>query len=418
MRYGTEAWIAEVWAGRTIPSPKGYPHPGNLTEGRDITAAFTELIREAKICAYPLYRSTQRIKEGRKLYPAGSWRGFATEQDNLLATFQRDGGRKDYGGTLKRASVGWVVSIPRPMTDEEGTVADEDRKGTALETHRSPQHLLDKTAEIFRVEVGDDTAGGEPLQRFRADHCGMPDLPEADLLKFYTVHPFPRWYRCGVEHDRMPFDQRPTDMPEGADINPVALPLGTHELFSRWSEEYLAEVQACVDRFVADEQLGHELARLVAEVGSFEVGQHEGRAFIEKMEQNIAAAETLTVLRDCKARLLAKLGELRENYVPAEMPTPTAGRITWLGSKADLAILFRDLVEKKWIRLDGSWPKFADMVQAMFHDTDGKPMDRETMRQYLKPSGNIPTEVLGTFTIPERPERVETRVGKRLRKNT
>lgn len=420
-RFTPEGRVAELWGGANVPLPPGTAPRGELTAGRELTAAFTELIREAKICAYALYRGILRAKEGRKLRTPGTWQEFTAEHDALLDTFTRDGGRDKYGDTYRRATQFWQVIIPRPMTDEEGAAIlklDERHIGTQFEIPRTAKDLLGATTSIFRIEVLDDTAGGEPLQRFRVECCGMPDLPDADLLRFYAVHPLPRWYRFGVTHYAVPFDQRPHPMPVGADMRNAAHELPTDELFSRWTEEYLSEVQMCVDRFAADEQLGHELARLVAEVRSFEVGQHEGRAFIEKMERNIAAAEALAVLKDGKARLLAKLGELCDHYAPAEVTAPTAGRITWLGSKAELAILFRDLVENKWIRLDGSWPKFANMVQAMFHDTDGKPLDGKTMRQYIKPSGNIPKNVLDTFGIPERPERVETRVGKRLRKNT
>lgn len=396
-------------SGLTIPDAI---RRGELTQGRDITAAFTELIQEAKACTYTLLNRMVNLTGERK-WPHGSWKPFTKERDALLKRFKKNNPPGKYGDTLRRASLVPELIVPHLLTDEQARAQDERR---GMVGTRDPEGLLIVSARIF--ENAPDAVTKDGLRRFRADHCGMPDLADADLLAYYATHPMPRWYRCGVDwhsdrrhiergdmvptFDAVPYIGTDGTVPPGAYIGWKGGDIGTDVQLAQWREEFVAEVVECADRFAADDRLGQELDRLIRELDRFKVGQGAAAEFIERLGGDTDGVEALAALENNKHPLLTRLKEVREEYAPAEASTPAEGRITWLGSQADLSAIFRDLVDGRWIRLDGTWPKFADKVWAVFQNEKGVPFDKNTLRQYLKPSGNIPKKAGSAFNIGER----------------
>lgn len=368
------------------PPPPPDPQLGAITDGRDITAAFTELIREGKSCAYALLqRATQQafpyVWTGENW--GAPWKSFAREWDVLTVSFKGDGGGSLYTATFKRALRAWVAVVRRPYTDDEAR-ANQLRFGDKPKT---PVDLLKYTSLEYEHQCkkqGIEDPQGEGLRKFRVEHFALPDMADAQLLKHFENQPLPRWFRNAVTCDQVLVDgPNATGLPQGTRIIPTSAEVSTDERHHRWIAEFAAEVEVCIERFKDRDELPHELGRLIAEVEAFDVGKGEARAFVEHLQSTAAGRDVLRKMADMKARLLQRLEELRAEYAPTETIAVSGQQLRWQGNTMELAELIHILEIEKWIDGSPSRSKLAERVAAVFCGSDGAPLHLPTLKTYL-----------------------------------
>lgn len=395
-----------------VPPPQPDPMRGSLTEGRDITAAFTELIREGKVCQYRLLRKATTSGAFREGGPAGSarryWDAFRAEVDGLQRSFHADGGAKEYGGTVDRAVRTWTAVVPRLLTDEEASadMAKEREWGEVVE--RTPQTLLSSTAYSYRIHCqrsGIEDPENAALRQYRVQRFGLPDMSDAGLLNHFARNPLPRWYRNGSTADQIPVEGPSAEgLPAGTKVIQTVAQVTTEERNRRWIEDFTAEVELCIERFRDTEELPHELGRLIAELKAFEVCAGEGRVLVEHLRSTGVGLDVLRKVADGKARLLLRLEEIAKEYADDTPHTIGQGqRLKWQGNTSELCELIHLLAENNWIEVPKSRSKLADRVHAVFQGTDGEPLDLASLRQYLKKTAHRPLRHGVSFEVSERP---------------
>lgn len=170
----------------------------------------------------------------------------------------------------------------------------------------------------------------------------------------------------------------------------------------RWAEVYAEEVRHLLGDEPNDETLA-AFAHLHANLKGYTIGTKEGARVMDRMKAEGMGAEVLAAFGRIRERLNALLDEVAEEHSAPE-PIVNRTRITWLGTKGELAGLIMELHERGWIRKDGSWAALAAKVQAVFQDAEGQPFDLPTLRQYVKPSGNFTLREGVRFDVDERPE--------------
>lgn len=372
------------------PPPPPDPQRGAITNGRDITAAFTELVREGKSCAYALLqRATQQafpyIWTGQNW--SAPWKLFAKERDGLGVSFNGDGGGGVYTATLKRALRTWVAVVRRPYTDEEAH-ANALRFGDSPKT---PTDLLKSTSVEYQLHCkkrGIEDPKGDGLRKFRVEHFALPDMTDAQLLKHFEDRPLPRWFRNEVTCDQVPVDgPNETNLPEGTRIIPTSAEVSTDERHRRWIAEFAAEVEVCIERFKDREELPHELERLIAEVEAFEVGQGEAKAFVEHLQSTAAGRDVLRKMADVKARLLQRL-QVFTASLPGATPSTAAvvgsERLPWESSTNAFAYIFTTLSARGYFpmpRKGGKLnePNFTAFARVLLQAFDLKGEDGESL---------------------------------------
>lgn len=169
------------------PRPFGY-----LTEGLHLGPAIAELRWEATIAQYRLLQRAIGKTQG----PPRDWGKFAPitqEVDDLLETYRRDGGRKDYGHTHERAMTGWAAVGWIPMPSEgEGAVVPGTMKVTGPDaadipagSEVKPVREYPSIAESINRWITDFIAEVDACCKHHVDDDGNPheDLgAELDLL--------------------------------------------------------------------------------------------------------------------------------------------------------------------------------------------------------------------------------------------
>ena len=289
---------------------------GELTQGKNITGAFTELRREAKAVQYRLLRNTIHEVLGSRqaaIEKAGLWPGFVTERDAMA--------RDTYGDTLNRALRTWTLYTVRIATEEEARLTDE-RNGTPKDAGALVRYSRTWYGTHCERE-GINDPGLTGLQRFRAEHCNLPDLHDAALVEYFDRHPLPTWFRMGTTEER-----RIVTGPEDAEIGDYAFVRPTQEVvpavdqYARWNVEYTAEVEMCVEHFADSPDLGSELTGLIGALRSFEVSTGEGKAVVEHLRKTGVGSEVLTMMQHGKDRLLKRLEEIAKD-ITVETPNAT-----------------------------------------------------------------------------------------------
>lgn len=378
------------------------PPRGSVTEGKDITAAFTELIREATVCAYRMLRKA--IGHFPQL-DEDHWAGYSVERDALLKSYRSDGGSEVYGGTLGRVcrQLEWVAIVPRLCTDEE--IAEGCRDcGSRFDA--SAQTLLDDTRRWCQTSWEEPTV--EELLRFRIERYGLPDMADNELLEHFSTHPLPAWYRRGIMVDEHPATGPDDERFPASTITTVFryATVTTDERNQRWIAEYVAEVEVCVDRFKDHDGLPHEVARLMAEVEAFDVGHGEARDFVAALRSTAVGTVALTKMQDAKARLLVALEGIREEYAPADtMEGANTPRFTWRGQVGELAEVFTQLAANGWIETPPRGrAKLARTILQTFKDTDGNTFDKDTLTKYMQPGAHRPVRDGWKCELSKRPE--------------
>jgi len=415
------------------PDPKPDPARGALTEGMDIVPAFNELILEGKAAQYMLLDRARmgiqhhypiiRDKERQRPSPAlllterDGMLGYDPNRDRLPAERKKP---DRYGATYHRATrtLKWTATIHRLATNEElaNRVRDlGERRGATA------QHLLDDTLKWCKTRQQDPNfmPTAEELRRYRVDMYGLPDKTDKELLKHYLNRPLPLWYTRGVS-----WDVYPATGPDDA-----RYPVGTidgafvatdhkatdHEIWTRWFDEFAAEVEVCVERFKAHNELPDELARLIDNLRAFEIGQGEAAPFIADLLNTGAGKRIMDMMNDGKTRLLRRLEQVRDDAVPTSMNngTSTTKGIVWNGTLQQLAWVLRELAEGGWIGYPAQkgnttkW-KAGDINASAFAKAMAphfKEVKEKTLAQELKPGGGtVPAADVEGWEIPKRPE--------------
>ncbi len=251
--------------------PDAYRYPpdpprGSITEGLDIIPAFSALIREGKSAQY-------------------CWVHVAAREVTLpFLTFNgADGYRKEWAGaagltggdwprepertapTFLRVVRVWMAATERPCTEKESAERRDAMHRVGME--------VTENATFIGTEL--HLASGPDDERFRAA--------------------FP-----AVEYAIDQAIRTSLKLPEVTD----------EERYTRWIEEFTAEVEVCIERFKDHKDLPHQQARLIERLRTFEIGSNEGRDYIAAMRATSTGEPVLNTLNDCKAELLRRLEQM------------------------------------------------------------------------------------------------------------
>lgn len=402
-----------------IPLPPKDPPRGSLTEGRDISAAFTELIREHMACTFMLFGRAVHQRFGMEA-SRGHWRNmwlaFEREHKGLIASFRPDGGGNVYEATLQRALRTWTAVVPRIMTDEEARKWEERDRSFGDYREKTPEGLLATIAHEYQIHCireGIKDPTGKGLRKFRAQHYDVPDATDAQLRKHFEGNPLPAWYRIGVTHDQYIVEGPDIEgLPYASKVIATSAKVSTEERHRLWIAEFAAEVELCVERFADSTELPREMARLIDAIRSFEVATGEARLFVEHLRTTGIGSDVLTTMRHSKDRLLHKLDEIAVNMTSGtETPLNGAPLFIWKGQPAELFVLFEELVGKGWVELPMNRGKrsrgqLARNVHSAFAYASGTNLKVGTAMNYLKKGRNDVNE-----------QRPEPRVAFALKKN-
>lgn len=180
-----------------------------------------------------------------------------------------------------------------------------------LETTLGP--FLDERDELlghFRADGGGDY--GATLNRaLRTWEAIVPE--KHDAKGEYYIH-----------HRRPVNGPHVEGLPSGSKIIPTSAEVPMEERYTRWIEEFTAEVQLCVDQFTDAEELPRELTRLIDTLRAFEVGTGAGAPLIEHLRSTGSGKDILEMMKDGKERLLGRLGTfMAANAKATVSPEPT-----------------------------------------------------------------------------------------------
>ncbi len=288
------------------------PPRGSVTEGLGIIPAFSALVQEGKVVQYMLLRAAVQV--GPKINLGHDlWKGFLTEQLGIIGkgcnplTIAQGMRDNHHGQTLNRSCRErvWEAAVPRLCTDEEIAKGCRDC-GSRIDADGAT--LVDDSNRWYKVRFHYEQGPG--VQKFRAEEFGLPDLPDDELVQYFTTHPLPAWYRSGIN-----FDIHTATGPDDERFPPTTIKAvfrytqdpGMEARYACWAEEFIAEVQVCVERFRGSDELPHELARLIAELQAFNIGDGEAKNCITALRSTTAGANALNIVQAGKDRLLLRL---------------------------------------------------------------------------------------------------------------
>ena len=348
------------------------PPRGSITEGKDIMPAFSALIREGKAAQYIMLENairTQRhfptdngILSGLRDERMGSL-GQPTLPAFPLNLFGGSAPENFIGQTLNRVcrKLEWVAIIPRLCTDEE--IAAQ-WGWYVLDFDGSAQTLVKFTrdcCEIFDIEQTD-----KDLQEERAYCFDLPEMTDNDLLEHFRNNPLPEWYQRGIITDQHqatgPKDDRFPAITITSMFRSIKI-ADTEENYTRWTNEFAAEVELGIERFKKQDELPRELTRLIDALRTFEVGTAEGAELIAELLTKSIGQNILGTLNEGKARLLRRLEEIAEEHlgpVATNGSTATQGtreRMEWNGSTIEFVTIFKNLLKSNYVELPSSGGK-------------------------------------------------------------
>ena len=348
------------------------PPRGSITEGKDIMPAFSALIREGKAAQYIMLENairTQRhfptdngILSGLRDERMGSL-GQPTLPAFPLNLFGGSAPENFIGQTLNRVcrKLEWVAIIPRLCTDEE--IAAQ-WGWHVLDFDGSAQTLVKFTrdcCEIFDIEQTD-----KDLQAERAYCFDLPEMTDNELLEHFRNNPLPEWYQRGIITDQHqatgPKDDRFPAITITSMFRSIKI-ADTEENYTRWTNEFAAEVELGIERFKKQDELPRELTRLIDALRTFEVGTAEGAELIAELLTKSIGQNILGTLNEGKARLLRRLEEIAEEHlgpVATNGSTATQGtreRMEWNGSTIEFVTIFKNLLKSNYVELPSSGGK-------------------------------------------------------------
>jgi len=368
---------------RRCESVTEVPEPtcGALTEGCTLEQAFAELTEEATAVLYKLFRTGafEQLSPAmdRELVRKKQWAGFIAERDGIQGR-----GNMRYGLTLERSLRIWHKYTVRVLTDEEAKYPNI-RRGYEVNGETLAEHsTIWYRSYCERTNAEPDL--NEGLRRFRAEQCLLPDLPDAELIEHYRSNPLPIWYANGTVSDQEQVTDRNAHLSNELEyIQPGRLQLPQEQTFTKWLEEFVAEVETCVARFGEDPELPHEIARFVEGLAKYEVCSFEGKPLRELLATQRGARKFLAAMDRQRDRLAAKLSEIADEW-PVDVPSSEQGqRLTWKGHTTELAALIDLLETKGWIEGGRSRSLLAQRVAAVFNGHDGEPLEPRTLITYL-----------------------------------
>lgn len=323
------------------------PPRGSVTEGLGIIQAFTALVQEGKVVQYRLLRAAVQV--GPKINLGHDlWKGFLTEQLGIIGkgynplTIEQGMRDNHHGQTLNRSCRErvWEAAVPRQCTDEEITKGCRDC-GSRMDADGAT--LVDDSNRWYKVRFHYEQGPG--VQKFRVEEYGLPDLPDDELVQHFTTHPLPTWYRRGIN-----FDIHTATGPDDERFPPTTIKAvfrntqdpGMEARYACWAEEFIAEVQVCVERFRGSDELPHELARLIAELQAFNIGDGEAKNCITALRSTTAGANALNIVQAGKDRLLLRLEKVATTATTKPKPAkkssaftvPVLARFCWCMEKA------------------------------------------------------------------------------------
>jgi hypothetical protein len=165
-----------------------------------------------------------------------------------------------------------------------------------------------------------------------------------------------------------------TAIPAGSEVKPVVEFPSIMESVNRWIVDFIAEVDACCKYHLDEdgtphEDLGAELDRLRTALEAFQWGTRTQEVLKTTPAADIIAQD----MEHGRAKLLAKLKEVRDDFAPTE--NSTAVTLTWNGDAQELGALMNLLVERELLVKGKSMAALAKQWQATFRKANGSTMD-------------------------------------------
>lgn len=392
---------------RRCESVTEVPEPacGALTEGCTLEQAFAELTEEATAVLYKLFRTGafEQLPPAmdRELVRKRQWAGFVAERDGIQGR-----GNVRYGLTLERSLRIWHKYTVRVLTDEEAKDPNI-RRGYEVNGETLVEHsIIWYRSYCERTNAEVDLTDG--LRRFRVEQCLLPDLPDVELIAHYRNNPLPKWYANGTVSDQERVTDRNAHLSTELEyIQPGRLQLSQEQTFTKWLEEFVAEVEMCIARFVEDPELPQEIARFVEGLAKYEVCSFEGRPLRELLAAQRGARKFLATMDRQRDRLATKLTEIADEW-PVDLPSNEQGqRLTWKGNTTELAALI-DLLERKgWIEGGRSRSLLAQRVAAIFSGPQGQPLELSTLTTYLGKAYKLTPREGVEFTATKNPDKIQ-----------
>jgi len=296
------------------------------------------LVQEGKVVQYRLLRAAVQV--GPKINLGHDlWKGFLTEQLGIIGkgynplTIEQGMRDNHHGQTLNRSCRErvWEAAVPRQCTDEEITKGCRDC-GSRMDADGAT--LVDDSNRWYKVRFHYEQGPG--VQKFRVEEYGLPDLPDDELVQHFTTHPLPTWYRRGIN-----FDIHTATGPDDERFPPTTIKAvfrntqdpGMEARYACWAEEFIAEVQVCVERFRGSDELPHELARLIAELQAFNIGDGEAKNCITALRSTTAGANALNIVQAGKDRLLLRLEKVATTATTKPKPAKARPSIPTIAEK-------------------------------------------------------------------------------------